>query len=210
MGKLFQRLSVACALSLSVIAFAQEPQAEIKLRNTHYYVALERDYTLEPKDVEILDVKGNLIANVSDHFKRAVDIEGTGRLLDGRIINYAARIGSEIRYTITNAPFGLGVRNCRLVPFRTVAIDPTVVPLGSLIMIRETIGMVLPNGEYHDGLWRAEDVGGAIKKDRIDLFVGDGNQGAVLRRAGITSLMPLTIEIVELPDDDSCVHPRRR
>lgn len=206
MGNFLSRFGVVCALMLSTVALAQEQPDEIILRNTHYYVALERDYPLEPKDAQIRDMKGNILAEVSTIFKRAVDIEGTGRLLDGRIINYAGRVEKEVRYLVTRAPFGLGVGTCRLVPFHTAAVDPKVVPLGSVLFIRETVGMVLPGGEIHDGIWRAEDVGGAIKADRIDLFVGDGDQGAVLRRAGIRSLMPLTIEIVELPAADSCVH----
>jgi 3D (Asp-Asp-Asp) domain-containing protein len=167
---------------------------------------LESIYDGLPKTEKILSMSDDVLAEVSPEFKRAVDIEGTGRLSDGRIINYAGRKNKETRYLVTKAPYGLGVGKCRLKPFRSVAVDPTVVALGSLVRIQETVGMRLPGGRRHDGLWRAIDIGGAIKRDRIDLFVGDGDRGDVLRAAGITNLMPLTVEIVEPPAADSCVN----
>jgi 3D (Asp-Asp-Asp) domain-containing protein len=189
------------------VASATEP---IRLRNTHYYVVLESLYASKPKDAMILDMKGHLIAEVSKAFKAAADIEGTARLIDGRIINFAGVKRREIRWAVVSAPFGLGVRKCELEPFRVVAIDPKVIPLGSLIRIQETIGMKLPGGEIHDGYWYAYDIGGAIKKDRIDLFVGDGDRGDILRAHKIRSLMPLTVEIVSPPPPDSCVYKKRR
>lgn len=187
------------------MAFAGET---IKLRNTHYYVVLEREYANFPKDDKLLDLQGNVIAEVSHQFKKAADIEGTGRLLDGRVVNYAGRVDGQIRWVITSARYGFGVGSCQLIPFRTVAVDPKVIPLGSILFIKETVGMKLTGSRKHNGYWKAEDVGGAIKSDRIDLFVGDGNRGDILRAAGITNLMPLTVEIVAPPLEDSCVHAR--
>ena len=61
---------------------------------------------------------------------------------------------------------------CRAVPMRTLAVDPDVVPKGSVVYIKETVGLRMPNGSLHDGLWYASDTGGAIKGKRIDLFTG--------------------------------------
>jgi 3D (Asp-Asp-Asp) domain-containing protein len=197
--------------SVIMMLFAHAVSAQtvqgLKLRNTHYYVVLESQYLAQPKTAQILDLQGGVIAEVSAAFKRAVEIEGTGRLADGRIINFAGRVNKETRYLVTDAPFGLGVGRCQLRPFRTVAVDSSVVALGSVVMIDETVGMRLPDGTVHDGLWRTDDIGSAIKRDRIDLFVGDGDRGDVLRAHGITHLMPLTITVVEQPGDDSCVNP---
>jgi 3D (Asp-Asp-Asp) domain-containing protein len=67
---------------------------------------------------------------------------------------------------------------CRAVPMRTLAVDPTVVPKGSVVFIRQTVGLPMPNGGVHDGLWYASDVGGSIKGDRIDLYTGQGPASA--------------------------------
>jgi 3D (Asp-Asp-Asp) domain-containing protein len=67
---------------------------------------------------------------------------------------------------------------CRAVPMRTLAVDPRVVPKGSIVFIKETVGLPLPNGGAHDGLWYASDVGGAIKGRRIDLYTGSGSRSA--------------------------------
>lgn len=72
---------------------------------------------------------------------------------------------------------GVGNRDslgCRVVPMRTVATDPRVVPKRSILFIKETVGMDLPDGGRHDGIWYASDTGGAIKGQRIDLFSGNG------------------------------------
>ena len=63
---------------------------------------------------------------------------------------------------------------CRVSPMRTLAVDPHVIPKGSVVFIAETVGLPMPGGGVHDGLWYASDVGGAIKGERIDLFTGPG------------------------------------
>jgi 3D (Asp-Asp-Asp) domain-containing protein len=72
---------------------------------------------------------------------------------------------------------GVGGRDslgCRLAPMRTVAVDPKVFPRHSILFIKETVGLKMPDGSAHDGYWYASDVGGAIKGARIDLFTGAG------------------------------------
>ena len=63
---------------------------------------------------------------------------------------------------------------CKPVPLRTVAIDPRVVPKRTKLFIAETVGMKLPGGGVHDGIWYASDTGGGIKGTKIDLFTGHG------------------------------------
>ena len=199
---------ILAVVALSILAMGSA-DAAIKLRNTYYYVVMENEYASNPRDTEILNLDGEVLALVSAAFRKAVDIEGTGRLVDGRVINYAGRKAGQIRYLISPEHFGYGVGTCRLVPFHTVAIDPDVIPLGSEIYIAETDGMLLPDGTRHDGVWRAEDIGSAIKHDRIDLFVGDGDRGDILLAAGIRNLKPLTIKILEHPEPGSCVYRER-
>lgn len=208
MKNLLWRVVFFALLIFAQFAFAQDQEFKgqtLKLRNTYYYVLLESLYAKEAKDTTILSMKGELIAQVSHRFKKALNMEGTGRLVDGRVVNYAGRVNGEIRYLVSSAPDGYGVGTCRLYPWHSVAVDPKVVALGSVVYIAETEGMLLPNGEIHDGIWRAEDVGGGIVGDRVDLFVGDGDRGDVLEKAGITNLKALHVTIVEEPKAHSCV-----
>jgi len=61
---------------------------------------------------------------------------------------------------------------CRTVAMRTAAVDKNLIPRGSILFIKETVGLKMPDGSRHDGYWYASDTGGAIKGKRIDLFTG--------------------------------------
>ncbi len=63
---------------------------------------------------------------------------------------------------------------CRVVPMRTLAVDRNVIPRHTILFIKETVGLKLPDGSIHDGYWYASDIGGAIKGNRIDLYTGAG------------------------------------
>ncbi|WP_041373442.1 3D domain-containing protein [Phenylobacterium zucineum] len=63
---------------------------------------------------------------------------------------------------------------CKVVAMRTVAIDKKLIPRRSVLFIKETVGLKMPDGKTHDGYWYASDVGGAIKGERIDLYTGSG------------------------------------
>jgi 3D (Asp-Asp-Asp) domain-containing protein len=63
---------------------------------------------------------------------------------------------------------------CKVVAMRTVAIDKNLIPKRSVLFIKETVGLKMPDGSAHDGYWYASDVGGAIKGQRIDLYTGTG------------------------------------
>jgi len=80
------------------------------------------------------------------------------------------------RFQLANGPFGDGVRNYKLVPFRTIAVDPKLIPFGSVIYIPEARGNLIPlvDGRQieHDGYFFAADTGGAIRDNHIDVFIG--------------------------------------
>jgi len=72
---------------------------------------------------------------------------------------------------------GVGGRDslgCPTVAMRTAAVDRTMIPRRTILFIKETVGMPMPDGSVHDGYWYASDIGGAIKGNRIDLFTGSG------------------------------------
>ncbi|WP_370690209.1 3D domain-containing protein [Phenylobacterium sp.] len=63
---------------------------------------------------------------------------------------------------------------CKVVAMRTAAIDKSLIPRRTILFIKETVGLSMPDGSAHDGYWYASDVGGAIKGQRIDLYTGAG------------------------------------
>ncbi|MDX2359711.1 MAG: 3D domain-containing protein [Crocinitomicaceae bacterium] len=80
-----------------------------------------------------------------------------------------------VRWKLSSG-FGEGVKNYALVPYRTIAVDPSVIPYGSVIFIPAAIGVEIPRNDgssfTHDGYFFAGDTGGAIKKNHIDVFTG--------------------------------------
>lgn len=75
---------------------------------------------------------------------------------------------------------------CKVVAMRTVAVDKTVIPRRTVLFIKETVGLPMPDGRKHDGYWYASDVGGAIKGLKLDLFSGSG-------RSSMAPLMSLNL-----------------
>ena len=74
---------------------------------------------------------------------------------------------------------GVGSRDslgCKVVAMRTAAVWPGAIPRRTVLFIKETVGLPMPDGRPHDGYWYASDTGGAIKGKRIDLFTGDGRR----------------------------------
>lgn len=87
---------------------------------------------------------------------------------------------------------GVGGRDslgCPTVAMRTAATDRTMIPRRTILFIKETVGMPMPDGSIHDGYWYASDVGGAIKGARIDLFTGSG-------RGSMSPMMKLNMRAV--------------
>lgn len=92
---------------------------------------------------------------------------------------YANYKNKKIGYTVwapARGEYGDGVSGYKLVPFRTVAVDRTFIPIGTLIFVPQAVGVeiTLPNGDKakHDGYFFAADVGGDIKTNHIDTFFG--------------------------------------
>lgn len=79
---------------------------------------------------------------------------------------------------------------CRVVAMRTVAVDKNLIPKRSVLFIKETVGLKMPDGSIHDGYWYASDTGSAIKGQRIDLYTGNGSRSA--RTAEPLNLAKLT------------------
>ena len=70
-------------------------------------------------------------------------------------------------YGITASGFNLAGHT--LESARAIAVDPNVIPIGSKVRISFTDD----NMKRYDGVYTAVDTGGAIKGNRIDLYVGE-------------------------------------
>ena len=121
----------------------------------------------------ILAMNGKELEKVRPAFKHQLDIEGSGRLRDGRVVNFATKRDNTWRYfVVKDNDFGVAANGDALVPFRTIAVDPSVIPLGTVLYIPELVGIKLPDGTTHDGYVLAHDTGQGILGNRIDVFVG--------------------------------------
>lgn len=143
---------------------------------TYYYVAVESDFSGD-KTVPIYSKSGKVLATVSPKFAKAMRLEGTGRLGDGRALNWAGScVHSEYDcYSELDPKFttGRGAAGRALVPYHSIAVDPAVIALGTRLYSPELAGKTMPDGSTHDGWLIADDTGGAIKGAHIDFFVTD-------------------------------------
>jgi 3D (Asp-Asp-Asp) domain-containing protein len=84
------------------------------------------------------------------------------------------------RFYRTKSSFGDGVMGYQLIPYRTIAVDPSYIPYGSVIYVPEARGaqIILPNGTQalHDGYFYAADTGGALHGKHIDVFIGSATE----------------------------------
>ena len=157
-----------------------------------YWLALESDYAdpqsnAVPKSGRVAQVPlntwvslytpdGYFMQRVPERFAWALRLEGTGLMADGRIINYtgSCKFGYGTCFEqldVAEHPFGRGAGQRPLIPFKSVAVDPKVIPIGEPLYIPEFDGLQLPDGSIHDGCVRADDTGGGIKKRKMDFFV---------------------------------------
>ncbi|UQA59518.1 3D domain-containing protein [Polyangium aurulentum] len=154
-----------------------------RFRNTYYDFPREGD---GQKDAAIYDASCSLIANVTRDFHDSVCVQGSGRLGTGETVSFAKRdctcaalcprTGQKIcfeRLDPARFPTGRGALGKAITPLRTVAVDSTVIPLGTVLFIPEFRGLALPDGSRHDGCFVAEDRGMKVTGRQIDVFTGD-------------------------------------
>lgn len=158
-----------------------------QLWNTYYWLSPEAEYSGD-KTVELMNTACEPIATVSEAYADAVCIEGSGLLEDGRVINYAARCdcgrpcssGTIICWSDLDPaqfPWGQGAFGNALVPLRSLAVDRDAIPLRTVVYLAQFDGLEIEAHDgiaafTHDGCFRADDVGGAIEGDHIDIFAG--------------------------------------
>ena len=86
---------------------------------------------------------------------------------DGEVLTYSRKEQfTATAYTHTDAGCNMTTATGTTVRMGTVAVDPTVIPYGTRMFI------VTNDGSYIYGIGTAEDCGGAIKGNRLDLYFG--------------------------------------
>jgi len=124
--------------------------------------------------------------------------EFLGSLSDG--VKNATR---RARFMAVSHPLGCGVRNLPLMPFRTIAVDPDVIPLESVVFVPELRGrkFELNDRAYiHDGYLFAGDRGGAIRGKHIDVFLIDDQYAPLEDLFASTDTRTFTAHVVDKDD----------
>ncbi len=157
-----------------------EPRELGTFQLTYYWMAEARDHGAAT--VPIYQRKScNRLATVSKSFAHRLTLEGTGKLRDGRVVNTAGAChcdSSPCFFVVKKyKKWGVGVGKRPLVPYRSVAVDPGIVPVGTMLYIPQLDGLTMPGhapygGFVHDGCVRADDRGGNINGKQLDLFMG--------------------------------------
>jgi 3D (Asp-Asp-Asp) domain-containing protein len=143
---------------------------------TYYWVAQEAQDSRGT--VAIVDKTCKRIARVTKSFRRRLRMEGSGKLNDGRMITKAGGCECEgVCFWVAGEDhrWGSGVANRPLKPFRSVAVDPKQVKIGSSLYVAELDGLTMPGagdeGNFvHDGCVVADDRGGGVRGKQIDFF----------------------------------------
>lgn len=129
---------------------------------------LNEEVTVEPvKEVVVVGTGKNLKTYSSGYKGGEVTIgNGTITLANGKVLTYSgSRTMKATAYTHTDAGCNKTTATGTTVRWGTVAVDPRYIPYGTKMFIVTNDGYMI----YGEAV--AEDCGGAIKKDRIDLYM---------------------------------------
>jgi 3D (Asp-Asp-Asp) domain-containing protein len=126
--------------------------------------------------VDLYNTMGMFVGRFTERFAAALRLEGSAIMADGRVLSYAGKCdygyGTCFDQLDTRVhPFGRGAKRRNLTPFKSVAVDPRLIPIGEPVYVPELDGIPLPDGSIHDGCVRADDTGGGIKLRKMDFFV---------------------------------------
>ncbi|MCP4447899.1 MAG: hypothetical protein GY811_21565 [Myxococcales bacterium] len=143
---------------------------------TYYWIADEA--AKSRGNQSIVDKNCKRIARVNQQFKRRLTLEGSGRLKDGRIVTTAGgcKCGGPCFWVADEKyPWGAGVAQRPLAPFRSIAVDPKRIKIGTSLYLAELDGLTMPGagdtgGFVHDGCVVADDRGGGVRGSQIDFF----------------------------------------
>jgi 3D (Asp-Asp-Asp) domain-containing protein len=187
---------------------AGSAQSEL-YRNTYY------DFPSEgagDKSSTIYDAACVPITKVTTDFHDRLCVQGSGRLDSGATVSFAKRdcgcasicprTGQKLCYERLDQkrfPSGRGATGQAITPLYTVAVDSTVIPLGTRIFVPELVGLPRLDGSKHDGCFLAEDRGLKVVGRQIDFFTGDP-----ANTARWNAIVPSNRGVHVVPNDPRC------
>ncbi len=134
---------------------------------------------------------------------RTYNYAGTSTTVQVDCSRYFKHPVGRTRFKLARGPYGDGVRNFILSPYRTIAVDPDVIPYGTVIYIDAARGLPfrMPDGSQrlHDGYFFAGDTGGLIRGQHIDVYIGIDTLSPF---SWITSQSSSRIQYQIVPDTD--------
>jgi 3D (Asp-Asp-Asp) domain-containing protein len=164
----------------------------------YWFLADETRYTA-PHDTTIFDPQCDLIGDVPEQLVDAIAREGRARLEDGRVVEFFGECEcafSPCFVQLDDAhPWGSGLDDRSLAPFRSVAVDPSVIAIGSPLYVEALDGLTMPGeapwgGFVHDGCVFADDAANAFDGETVGLFTA-----LVAQYIALDEALPDTIEL---------------
>ncbi len=168
------------------------PQARYlgRFKVTYYWAVDETEYpTSRSSPIYLAD--GQLLGRFSSAFVKAFRVEAAARLRDGRRISYLKRAN---RAQVVDQFLGYGGH--RLTELKSIAVDPRLIPLGSIVYIPQAENVSI-NGQTLGGVFHAHDIGSAIKGKHIDIFVGRKQYMDAFASAGMASASGVDVYVLE-------------
>ncbi len=166
-----------------------------EIRPTTYFVEEEEGFNCKgeyrgrhyngKEKTTLLTRTGKKIKTVCTRFYRALLMEGSGNLENGKTVSFDGKKGGKYRFRESKCDLGDGAGGC-VIPFYTVAADTSKKTkghwnYGDVLYVPQLDGEELPDGSLHNGFLVVRDTGGAFKGsgrlDRVDLFAGVKSDG---------------------------------
>lgn len=153
---------------------------EITLASTPHTPQLDTSLIINiQKDIEKINEQNQQIQSLIESTKEL--LERHTPLPEYNLESFERIEGIATTYTLhindcgkprTHPAYGITKSGLRAKKGRTVAVDPKVIPLGSVIYIK------IPEPyEYLSGVYVAEDIGSGVKGKHVDIFFGEDEPG---------------------------------
>ncbi|KAI7900412.1 uncharacterized protein BX663DRAFT_419062, partial [Cokeromyces recurvatus] len=150
-----------------------------KARITQYWIPKEGDKDMTnngkrvtlngPKTKSLKDEDGKTIAKVSKSTYEKFQMEGTGLLKSGVMVNLDGDMDEFMKIDRSKTPYGLGSNSNGLTPWVSVATND--IKKGTTLYVKELDGLKLPDGKTHNGCVRVDDEGWSLNGCQLDFFV---------------------------------------
>ena len=161
-----------------------------RFKVTYYWAVEEAEYpTSRSSPLYLAD--GQLLGRFSSAFVKAFRVEAAACLKDGRRISYMKRAN---RVEVVDRFLGCG--GYSLAELKSIAVDPRLIPLGSVVYIPQAENVAV-DGQTLGGVFYAHDIGSAIKGKHIDIFVGRKKNMDAFSSAGMGGTSGVDVYILE-------------